>query len=151
MTDDISHGSGYPERATALQPLEYEGDYGSPGEAADGMSGVLNQILHELKAPTVRPRVQVLLTFAGAVAASDTISSHVRMLVDTITILQSPTVPFNINVGSASALNGIGITAIGALPCYFIIDSGADIQAVSQGASPYAARTNIILTGWIID
>jgi hypothetical protein len=152
MTDDIGHDSGYPERASALVRPEYEGDYGSPGEASNGMNATLDLILHEMKNPTIRPKAQVLLTFAGGVGVSDIIATHVRYYIENITVLQSPTVPIDIKTGSASIIAGIGLTAIGALPCSFIIDSGTDIQAVSQtGASPYAGRTQLLLTGWIID
>lgn len=148
MSDDIGHDLGYPERN---QPPPYEGDFGSPGEMGVGIQTVLELILHELVAPTVRPKSQITLTVLAGGVASDIFATHVRYYIDKVVILQAPAVPFDIKAGSANILSGFGITAVGVFDCSVIVDAGADIQAISQGAAIYAAKTNILLVGWIIN
>jgi hypothetical protein len=150
MTDDLAHDSGYPEKN---QPPPYEGDYGSFGDANGALQSTLESMLHEMKAPSVRPKAQIKLTVAAGGNVSDIFSTHVRYYIEFITILQAPAVVFDLKVGSAAAIQGLGSAAlIGGIPVSLIIDAGADIQLVSQaGAAIYPAVTSVLLVGYIID
>lgn len=146
MTDDIATGPAYPERN---QIDEYEGDYGSPGDANEGQLDVLERILHNLQNPPVRPRTSLLFRCEATALVSQVINSHVRVHVTKLIIPGTPTTPFTINIGTSAFSRGWAIA--GEFDVDFIIDAGADVQ-LSASANIYAAiATDIWMVGDIIN
>lgn len=146
MTDNISHDSGYfPLRN---QPAEYEGDYTSPGTTGLDLITITEEILHELKAPTVRPRTQLVFKCEPTALVSQVESSHVRLYIDTVIIPATPASPFTIRIGTSNFLRGWNVA--GEFHTSFIIDAGADIQ-LSAVAAISAAGLDIIFVGEIIN